>query len=106
MPGYADPHGQQLYIDNFQPADGERKSKKRRGNLPKWQTDFMRNWYNGHVNNPYPNDEEKHMIVRETGLTMEQVSYVSFLLGSDMTECLRFEPGCQLVHQLPAPTRT
>lgn len=73
-PEYPGPHGQPLYIDNFQPADNERRSKKRRGNLPKWQTDLMRSWYNAHVNNPYPTDEEKHMIMQETGLTIEQVS--------------------------------
>lgn len=72
--GYPVANGQPLYIDNFQPADGERRSKKRRGNLPKWQTDFMRAWYNDHLKNPYPTDEEKHMIMRETGLTLEQVS--------------------------------
>ncbi|KAG7007744.1 homeobox protein meis3 [Physcia stellaris] len=73
-PGYPGPHGQPLYIDNFQPADNERRSKKRRGNLPKWQTDLMRSWYNAHVHNPYPTDEEKHVIMQETGLTIEQVA--------------------------------
>ena len=36
----------------------------------------MRSWYNDHLGNPYPTDEEKHMIMRETGLTLEQVSEV------------------------------
>ena len=76
--GYPVANGQPLYIDNFQPADGERRSKKRRGNLPKWQTDFMRAWYNDHLGNPYPTDDEKHMIMRETGLTLEQVSRLVF----------------------------
>ena len=80
-PGYPGPHGQPLYIDNFQPADNERRSKKRRGNLPKWQTDLMRSWYNAHVNNPYPTDEEKHMIMQETGLTIEQVSNLHYSVG-------------------------
>ena len=74
MSSYPAPNGPPIYIDNFQPPDGERRNKKRRGNLPKWQTDFMRSWYNDHLGNPYPTDEEKHMIMRETGLTLEQVS--------------------------------
>ena len=72
--GYPGSHAQPLYIDNFQPPDEERRSKKRRGNLPKWQTDLMRAWYNDHLDNPYPTEEEKHMIMRQTGLTLEQVS--------------------------------
>ena len=76
VPSYPAPNGPPIYIDNFQPPDGERRNKKRRGNLPKWQTDFMRSWYNDHLNNPYPTDEEKHMIMRETGLTLEQVSEI------------------------------
>ena len=102
MPGYPGPNGQPLYIDNFQPPDGERRSKKRRGNLPKWQTDFMRAWYNDHVDNPYPNDEEKHMIVRETGLTLEQVSHI---FHSSQAVYLPLSSGCQLVHQLQTTTR-
>ncbi|CAF9928469.1 MAG: hypothetical protein HETSPECPRED_006851 [Heterodermia speciosa] len=74
VPGYLGAHGQPLYIDNFQPPEGERRTKKRRGNLPKWQTDFMRAWYNNHFKNPYPTEEEKHMIMQETGLTIEQVA--------------------------------
>ena len=42
----------------------------------------MRSWYNDHLTNPYPTDEEKHMIMRETGLTLEQVSKVLVTPGA------------------------
>ena len=101
--GYLGAHGQPLYIDNFQPPEGERKTKKRRGNLPKWQTDFMRAWYNNHFKNPYPTEEEKHMIMQETGLTIEQVSHSSLLVHF----CKLDSPppaGRELVHQLQTST--
>lgn len=41
----------------------------------------MRSWYNAHVNNPYPTDEEKHVIMQETGLTIEQVSNFRYSVG-------------------------
>ena len=103
VPAYLGAPGQPLYIDNFQPPEGERRTKKRRGNLPKWQTDFMRAWYNNHFKNPYPTEEEKHMIMQETGLTIEQVSHSSLLEHSSK---LNSPPpvGCQLVHQLQTTT--
>ena len=67
---------QQPYGVGFSNMDaGEPKSKKRRGNLPKWQTDLMRSWYDAHIRNPYPTETEKHQMVRETGLTLEQVDF-------------------------------
>ncbi|KAK9451679.1 homeobox KN domain-containing protein [Limtongia smithiae] len=48
--------------------------KKRRGNLPKHVTDILRSWLNGHVHHPYPTEEEKGMLMRRTGLTMNQIS--------------------------------
>lgn len=64
---------------------GEPKNKKRRGNLPKSQTDLMRQWYNDHIRNPYPTESEKHEMVRKTRLTLEQVKcppFISFALDS------------------------
>lgn len=67
--------GQQQYAAAYPSMDGgEPRSKKRRGNLPKWQTDLMRSWYDAHIRNPYPTEQEKHQMVRSTGLTLEQVN--------------------------------
>ncbi len=74
MKGYAMSTGQQQYAAAYPSMDGdEPRSKKRRGNLPKWQTDLMRSWYDAHIRNPYPTESEKHQMVRSTGLTLEQV---------------------------------
>lgn len=67
--------GQQTYALGFQNMDaGEPSSKKRRGNLPKWKTDLMKRWYEAHIKNPYPNDQEKRELMAATDLTLEQVA--------------------------------
>ncbi|KAI9679642.1 MAG: hypothetical protein M1829_001604 [Trizodia sp. TS-e1964] len=48
--------------------------KRRRGNLPKWITDRLREWFAQHINHPYPNEEEKQNLMMETGLTISQAS--------------------------------
>ena len=53
-------------------SDG--KQKKRRGNLPKAVTDILRAWFTDHIGHPYPSEDEKHMLMDRTGLTMSQVS--------------------------------
>ena len=47
--------------------------KRRRGNLPKLVTYRLRNWFQEHVGHPYPTEEEKQMLMAQTGLTMSQV---------------------------------
>jgi len=80
MKAYAISTGQQPYAAAYPSMDGdEPRSKKRRGNLPKWQTDLMRSWYDAHIRNPYPTESEKHQMVRSTGLTLEQVDPHSVL---------------------------
>lgn len=51
-----------------------RPGKRRRGNLPKPVTDLLRGWLNDHLNHPYPTEEEKQMLMAQTGLTIHQVS--------------------------------
>ncbi|KAL8817382.1 MAG: hypothetical protein Q9191_008155, partial [Dirinaria sp. TL-2023a] len=66
-------NGQQNYALGFQNVDaGEPSSKKRRGNLPRWKTDLMKRWYEAHIKNPYPNDQEKRELMAATDLTLEQ----------------------------------
>lgn len=59
-----------LSVDHF---DQARPEKRRRGNLPKQVTDLLRSWLNEHVQHPYPTEDEKQMLMAQTGLTIHQV---------------------------------
>ena len=52
---------------------GDPRSKKRRGNLPKPVTDILRGWFHEHLDNPYPSEDDKQMLIARTGLTISQV---------------------------------
>lgn len=49
-------------------------TKKRRGNLPRQVTEVLRVWLNSNLQHPYPTDEEKAQLMKETGLTLNQIS--------------------------------
>ncbi|KAK5663927.1 hypothetical protein OQA88_138 [Cercophora sp. LCS_1] len=53
---------------------GDNKQRKRRGNLPKETTDKLRSWFLGHLNHPYPTEDEKQKLMQQTGLQMNQIS--------------------------------
>lgn len=61
----------ELSMDHF---DQARSGKRRRGNLPKQVTDLLRSWLNDHLHHPYPTEDEKQMLMNQTGLTIHQVS--------------------------------
>ncbi|KAI7863403.1 Homeodomain-like protein, partial [Spinellus fusiger] len=48
--------------------------KRRRGNLPKAVTAILREWLARHKKHPYPTEEEKAALARETRLTLNQIS--------------------------------
>ncbi|KAI9897145.1 hypothetical protein N3K66_008167 [Trichothecium roseum] len=50
------------------------KQRKRRGNLPKETTDKLRAWFMAHLAHPYPTEDEKQELMRQTGLQMNQIS--------------------------------
>ncbi|PHH68198.1 hypothetical protein CDD82_744 [Ophiocordyceps australis] len=50
------------------------KQRKRRGNLPKETTDKLRSWFVAHLQHPYPTEDEKQELMRQTGLQMNQIS--------------------------------
>ncbi|KAI9893468.1 MAG: hypothetical protein M1814_006765 [Vezdaea aestivalis] len=50
------------------------QSKRRRGNLPKAVTDLLRKWFLDHSHHPYPSEDEKQMLMQQTGLSMAQIS--------------------------------
>lgn len=66
-PYYGTPH------NNHNSPDFERPGKRRRGNLPKQVTDLLRAWLNEHLHHPYPTEDEKQMLMAQTGLTIHQV---------------------------------
>ncbi|KAI9316272.1 homeobox KN domain-containing protein, partial [Dichotomocladium elegans] len=47
---------------------------RRRGNLPKQVTEFLKGWLVDHKQHPYPSEKEKHQLAHETGLTVNQIS--------------------------------
>ncbi|KAI6777672.1 Homeobox protein PKNOX2-like protein [Emericellopsis cladophorae] len=55
-------------------APHDQKQRKRRGNLPKETTDKLRSWFHAHVSHPYPTEDEKQELMRQTGLQMNQIS--------------------------------
>ena len=51
---------------------GDSKQRKRRGNLPKETTDKLRAWFMSHLSHPYPTEDEKQELMRQTGLQMSE----------------------------------
>ncbi|RUS25621.1 homeobox KN domain-containing protein [Jimgerdemannia flammicorona] len=48
--------------------------KRRRGNLPKTVTIVLRDWLVQHKKHPYPTEDEKQGLAKQTKLTMNQIS--------------------------------
>jgi hypothetical protein len=57
-------------------ASNEGKQRKRRGNLPKETTDKLRAWFHAHIQHPYPTEDEKQELMRQTGLQMSKYNSV------------------------------
>ncbi|KAI8878283.1 hypothetical protein K501DRAFT_258851 [Backusella circina FSU 941] len=59
----------------FNPSYNPYSSKKRRrGNLPKEVTEFLKRWLILHKKHPYPTEREKQRLADETGLMVNQIS--------------------------------
>ncbi|KAL0473494.1 homeobox KN domain-containing protein [Neurospora intermedia] len=56
------------------PRGGDGGKNKRRGNLPKEVTEKLYAWLYGHLNHPYPTEDEKQKMMRETNMQMNQIS--------------------------------
>ena len=65
---YGSPHGDSRYGELGVMNDA--KQRKRRGNLPKETTDKLRTWFVSHLQHPYPTEDEKQELMRQTGLQM------------------------------------
>jgi hypothetical protein len=53
----------------------ENKQRKRRGNLPKETTDKLRAWFTAHLQHPYPTEDEKQELMRQTGLQLSELTH-------------------------------
>jgi Homeobox KN domain len=62
------------------------KQRKRRGNLPKETTDKLRTWFVAHLQHPYPTEDEKQELMRQTGLQMSK-------FPSEYSSCLEIGIG-------------
>ncbi|XP_018610958.1 homeobox protein PKNOX2 isoform X2 [Scleropages formosus] len=65
----------QVNLDLSSLLDNEdKKSKNKRGVLPKHATNIMRSWLFQHLMHPYPTEDEKRQIAAQTNLTLLQVN--------------------------------
>lgn len=103
-------YGQQHYQDAGRYGDlggmgmgADAKQRKRRGNLPKETTDKLRSWFVAHLQHPYPTEDEKQDLMRQTGLQMSRWPRRgvarSRRRGGKMLTGTRGRPNLQLVHQ-------
>jgi hypothetical protein len=46
--------------------------RRRRGNLPKEITDKLNRWFHANINHPYPTEEQKQEMLRNTGLQISK----------------------------------
>lgn len=97
-PGGTYPYGMDVNDGN------DSKQRKRRGNLPKETTDKLRSWFVAHLQHPYPTEDEKQELMRQTGLQMSKFSPNSVLFGEAQLMVPR--SNLQLVHQRTSATTT
>ncbi len=65
-------------------TSGDGKQRKRRGNLPKETTDKLRKWFVGHLHHPYPTEDEKQELMRQTGLQMSKLAHLATLVSLNL----------------------
>lgn len=73
--GYGPHYGEYMRFGELgMGMNGDNKQRKRRGNLPKETTDKLRAWFVAHLHHPYPSEDEKQELMRQTGLQMSESS--------------------------------
>ncbi|KAH8805713.1 hypothetical protein F5884DRAFT_456452 [Xylogone sp. PMI_703] len=69
-------HVRDAYMGGYEVSIGPAtKQRKRRGNLPKKTTDLLRTWFKLHLQHPYPTEDEKQELMRQTDLQMSMLSH-------------------------------
>ena len=61
---------------------GENKTRRRRGNLPKETTDKLRAWFVEHRQHPYPTEDEKQDLMKQTGLQLSKSLFLYRHMGA------------------------
>lgn len=101
--GYGAPYGEYTRFGEMgMGMSGDNKQRKRRGNLPKETTDKLRAWFVAHLHHPYPTEDEKQELMRQTGLQMSEFWTFSNFLSKKktlLTYWFSYRPNFQLVHQ-------
>ncbi|KAI7899227.1 uncharacterized protein BX663DRAFT_489349 [Cokeromyces recurvatus] len=64
-------HDEPQFRYTYKPYNGK---KKRRGNIPKVVTEFLKSWLIVHKEHPYPTELEKQILADETNLSVNQIS--------------------------------
>ncbi|KAF2155783.1 hypothetical protein K461DRAFT_274813 [Myriangium duriaei CBS 260.36] len=54
--------------------DYQLSKARKRSNLPKESTDIMKRWFEAHLDNPYPSEDEKKFFAQKAGINLTQVS--------------------------------
>ncbi|KAF1816729.1 hypothetical protein P152DRAFT_446345 [Eremomyces bilateralis CBS 781.70] len=69
-------HGSHVhpYVYGHSASTAVHYPRRRRGNLPKEATKVLKQWFDENRESPYPTDEQKTMLQRATGLSMNQVN--------------------------------
>jgi hypothetical protein len=82
---------------------GDSRQRRRRGNLPKHTTDILNAWFLGHLQHAYPTEEEKQMLMQQTGLQMSMfhifLSSLYMVLHYKRLTYTLHRSNLQLVHQ-------
>lgn len=73
------PYQNGYHHSSFESDDSSsQQPRRRRGNLPRDTTDMLKQWFADHLGHPYPTEDEKQMLCRQTGLQMTQVCYTYY----------------------------
>jgi hypothetical protein len=72
-PAYDNSYGDNIRFHQNVGVDHNAFTRKRRGNLPKEATNMFKQWYQDHIESPYPSEDDKAEMSHITGLTMSQV---------------------------------
>ncbi|GAM82711.1 hypothetical protein ANO11243_006950 [Dothideomycetidae sp. 11243] len=84
------PHGHALGEASSPPSsmysrptvyDYQLSKARKRSNLPKESTDIMKRWFEDHLDNPYPSEEEKKYFAAKAGINLTQVCGAHRLVG-------------------------
>jgi hypothetical protein len=79
--GYEHGYPQAQYDVRFQQhvgLDHNAFNRKRRGNLPKEATNYLKAWFARNRQSPYPTEDQKIEMCRDTGLSLNQVCFSPF----------------------------